>query len=306
MNSTASDTANNTDHKLPTPPRMETADWPNALRQTTDQLTAFLQSQPPLAIALSGGVDSLTLAWVAHVATSGTCQMVHAVSPAVPPDATKLVKHYANAAGWNLTIINANEYNDPRYKRNPVNRCYYCKTNLYSRIQEVTGRRIASGTNTDDLGDYRPGLEAATQHGVVHPFVEVGINKNTIRQIASQCNLTEVAQLPAQPCLASRVETGIEINSDDLHFINNMERMLRAQLPVGDIRCRLTAKGVRIQIEARLLKMNNESLAVARRASIEQMIKIYCLQTHRVFIGISDYSRGSAFLHKPIIAIHTP
>lgn len=276
----------------------------NSTTQATERLSNFIGTQPALAIAVSGGVDSLTLAWVAHEVASTACQIVHAVSPAVPPEATKLVKHYAHRAGWDLTIINANEYDDPRYKNNPVNRCYYCKTNLYSRIKEVTGRLIASGTNTDDLGDYRPGLTAATQHAVIHPFVDVGIDKQTIRRIATKFGLTEVATLPAQPCLASRVETGIEINADDLLFINTMESMLRAHLDNGDVRCRITAKGIKIEIEPRLLASTDQHKANALSASIKQLASIYCQQEHRKFIGIHDYLRGSAFLNKPTIAIH--
>lgn len=270
----------------------------------TNRLQNFLQAQPALAIAVSGGVDSLTLAWVAHRTTNLSCQMVHAVSPAVPPEATKLVEHYANLAGWDLIITNANEYDDPRYKDNPVNRCYYCKTNLYSRIADVTGRLIASGTNTDDLGDYRPGLEAATKHAVIHPFVEADINKQTIRQIAAQCGLTEVATLPAQPCLASRVETGIAIDADDLRFINTMEKLLKTQLANGDVRCRLTASGVKIEIEPRLLADANNIDNSPLRASIEQLARAFCQQENRKFIGVHDYLRGSAFIHKPTIAIH--
>lgn len=267
------------------------------------RLSGYLQSQPALAIAVSGGVDSLTLAWVAHQTSPNTCKMVHAVSPAVPPEATALVKHYAQKAGWNLSIVDAGEYNDPRYKENPVNRCYFCKTNLYARIGEVTGRLIASGTNTDDLGDYRPGLKAAEQHAVIHPYVEAGIDKQTIRLIANHYGLHDVATLPAQPCLASRVETGIAIDADDLRFINAMESMLRTQLANGDIRCRITAKGVKIEIDPTLLEHSDPWHADAQRASVEQLIATYCLKEKRCFNGISHYSRGSAFIHKTVTPI---
>jgi len=246
-----------------------------------NRLKTYLQSQPPIAIAVSGGVDSLTLAWVAHETTSATCQMIHAVSPAVPPEATALVKHYADKASWNLTIINAQEYDDPRYRNNPVNRCYYCKTNLYTRIRQVTQNLIASGTNTDDLGDYRP---------------EIGI-----RQIAMHYGLKDVATLPAQPCLASRVETGIEIKASDLQFINAMETMVRQHVSNGDVRCRLTHKGVKIEIDPELFNASNQC-PEKQRENLTQKIVVLCNDEHRHFIGISDYSRGSAFIHSPIVA----
>lgn len=268
-----------------------------------ERLVQYLQSQPALAIAVSGGVDSLTLAWLAHKHSANACQIVHAVSPAVPPDATALVKQYAQRAGWQLTIIDAGEYDDPRYKENPVNRCFYCKTNLYARIRDVAGRTIASGTNTDDLGDYRPGLQAAEKHGVIHPYVEADIDKKTIRAIATQYGLTDVAILPAQPCLASRVETGIAIDANDLAFINATESMLRAKLANGDIRCRITAKGIKIEIDPTLLDQPGQCHADAQRASIEQLVSAFCVNENRRFCGIDDYLRGSAFIHKTAIPI---
>ncbi len=259
------------------------------------RLSEFIVDQPPLAIALSGGVDSLTLAWAAHLARPESTIMVHAVSPAVPPDATHLVKHYAKKAGWQLHIIDAKEYQDPRYIQNPINRCYFCKTNLYARIKAVTGLTIASGTNTDDLGDFRPGLKAATEHNVIHPYVEVGIDKTTIRDLATSYGLNDVAILPAQPCLASRVETGIRIDAKDLTFINTMESMVRKQLDHGDIRCRLTSSGVKLEIDSALLGKSATGSEI-QKTSIKQLAQELCARDHRHFIGLVPYTRGSAFV----------
>ena len=87
--------------------------------------------------------------------------MFHAVSPAVPATSTELVRAYAPREGWRLTVLDAGEFDDPDYRANPVNRCYFCKTNLYARIRKATADTIASGTNRDDLSDFRPGLKAA-------------------------------------------------------------------------------------------------------------------------------------------------
>ena len=110
--------------------------------------------------------------------------MLHAVSPAVPPHATARVRAHAGLEGWNLAVADAGEFADPRYRANPVDRCFFCKSNLYDRIRSVTQATVASGTNLDDLGDFRPGLKAASQRGVVHPFVEAGIDKAAVREIA--------------------------------------------------------------------------------------------------------------------------
>ena len=105
--------------------------------------------------------------------------MVHARSPAVPLAATQRVRELAAQEGWNLEEINAGEFVDRDYRTNPYNRCYFCKSSLYRSIRALTERRIASGANVDDLSDYRPGLQAAAEQNVVHPFIDAGIDKAT-------------------------------------------------------------------------------------------------------------------------------
>ena len=133
----------------------------------------------PLAVAVSGGVDSLTLADPRPPAGLGpTALMVHAVSPAVPGEATARVRAEAAREGWDLRVIEAGEFADPAYRANPVNRCFFCKTNLYGAIrQRHRPARWLSGANLDDLGEYRPGLDAAREHGVRHPYVEAGLRQ---------------------------------------------------------------------------------------------------------------------------------
>ena len=110
--------------------------------------------------------------------------MYHATGPAVPMAARQRVEAHAAAHGWPLVVLDAGEQADERYRANPVDRCFYCKSNLYSRIAQTTGDTIASGTNRDDLGDYRPGLRAAAEHDVVHPYVEAGIGKDDVYALA--------------------------------------------------------------------------------------------------------------------------
>ena len=151
-------------------------------------LAARLAPHATLAIAVSGGVDSMTLAAFAHrlhqSGGMGPVEMIHAVSPAVPPAATERVRARASREGWRLTVTGAGEFDDSRYRDNPVNRCYFCKTNLYDRIRALTGGAIASGANLDDLGDYRPGLLAAAERAVVHPYIEAGMDKAAVRALA--------------------------------------------------------------------------------------------------------------------------
>ena len=141
------------------------------------RLVAALDRHERLAVAVSGGVDSMTLAHVAWRFARTRTTMYHATGPAVPAAARGRVEAHAATHGWPLTLLDAGEQADPRYRANPVDRCYYCKTNLYARIREATPDTIASGTNRDDLDDFRPGLRAAAERDVVHPYVEAGIDK---------------------------------------------------------------------------------------------------------------------------------
>jgi uncharacterized protein len=248
-----------------------------------------LNRHEALAIAVSGGVDSMTLAYVAHRFARTAATMVHAVSPAVPVAATERVRAHAEHHGWSLLSLDAGEFDDPAYRANPANRCYFCKSNLYGRIRAVTGLPIASGTNLDDLADWRPGLQAAEEHGVVHPFVEAGMTKAAVYATARAHGLNDLAALPAQPCLSSRVETGIFVDPADLAFIDAVETELASVLPGAEaLRCRVTASGVRVECAPM-----PESPALE---TIVSQIAARCAKEGRNFAGIRPYRRGSAFL----------
>ena len=212
-------------------------------------LRALLAAAGEVAIAVSGGVDSLTLATVAGEVLGAKALMVHAVSPAVPGEATRRTEAEARRQGWPLLVVDAGEFADPDYRANPVNRCFFCKINLYGTIAARTHRPIMSGTNLDDLGEYRPGLEAAREHGVRHPFVEAGIDKAAVRAIAAGLDLPEIAALPSAPCLSSRVETGIRIEAPVLRAVHAAERLVAAELAPRTVRCRVRRQGVVIELD---------------------------------------------------------
>jgi len=235
-----------------------------------------------LTIALSGGVDSLTLMRVAAEVRTAQTTAVHAVSAAVPSEATTRCRELAAQYNWQLIELDAGEFADNRYRSNPVNRCYYCKSNLFDSMVTHMGDNycIATGTNTDDLGDYRPGLEAARERGIWQPYVEAGVSKSQIRKIALQFGLKDESQLPAQPCLSSRIETGIVINTDDLSFVHRMERQLSHHFGDGDIRCRIVSDGVVVQLPA-----------------TSPVFKEICQNNARQLVTIQPYKMGSAFVH---------
>jgi len=260
------------------------------------RLTAVLQSMPPLAIAVSGGIDSLTLAVAAHRQVQGTV-MFHALSQAVPVEATARVRQFAAQEGWTLHMLDAGEQRDGRYRANPVNRCYYCKHNLYQSIASFTAQTIASGTNLDDLGDFRPGLQAAAEQGVVHPFVEARISKADIRRLAAGLGLGDIQHLPASPCLASRITTGIPIEADLLGLLDRIESDIKHQVlqsagPVN-LRCRVLADGLSIQSDEPLVSRQDDVTALIR--SIMQTSRFQHLANN---IRFGPYVQGSAFIQQ--------
>ncbi len=220
-------------------------------------LGSILRALPaPVAIAVSGGVDSLTLAAACSAARGDDgVRLYHAVSPAVPTDATARTRSIAEARGWALDCFDAGEFADRDYLANPVNRCFFCKTNLYGTVanRAAPGSLIVSGTNTDDLGEYRPGLDAAARRGVRHPYVEAGIDKRGVRSLARALGLGDVAELPSAPCLASRVETGIAIDPARLGAIDAVERLVRERLSPRTVRCRIRATGIVIELDPETL-----------------------------------------------------
>ena len=270
-----------------------TNDHPHA---PLERLEAILRALDRAAVAVSGGVDSLTLARIAHDALGNNVTMYHAVSPAVPAEATQRVRALAQLYGWQLEVIDAGEFDSEDYMRNPVNRCFFCKTSLYdaiSAIAEQTNAQILSGTNTDDLGEYRPGLAAAKQHDVRHPFVEAGISKADVRALARQLGMDDVAELPAAPCLSSRVETGIAINAETLKAIHATEKLVSAELKPNTVRCRMRANGVVIELDEATLAAIDEKVS---NELISQIEVVFALLASEKSIRFEVYRTGSAFL----------
>jgi uncharacterized protein len=252
-------------------------------------ILSVLESLGDLAIAVSGGVDSMTLAYLAHCLSARDTTMIHAASPAVPVEATERIRRYAQSHGWRLRVIDAGETRDPRYVANPHDRCFWCKTNLYATIRELTEHTIASGANLDDLGDYRPGLKAAADYRVRHPWIEAGIGKREIRQLAAAYGLMDLAELPASPCLSSRIETGIPVTVGALAIIDRLEREIRNTLAPATLRCRLRPFGIEIELdEDALARVDRARIAASgRRVMAECRIE--------GDIRFSPYRQGSAF-----------
>lgn len=254
-------------------------------------LRNILAEMPETMVAVSGGVDSLTLGLIAHRAQPQQTVLVHAVSPAVPPDATERVKALAEFEGWRLSIVDANDFADPNYLNNPVDRCFYCKSNLFQTMRQVGSGQILTGANMDDLAEYRPGLSAAALHGVRHPYIECRLNKADVRRLAHELGFAAISELPSSPCLSSRVETGIPIDGTTLQTIHTAEQYVRSETGATTVRVRLRADGLVVELDPEAL--------VNLDLSIRRHLEIFILglfENRQRSLSYAPYRVGSAFL----------
>lgn len=204
---------------------------PVALPEKINRLVDFMKSMQHCVVAYSGGVDSAVVAKIAALVLGERAKAVMAVSPSVAAGEVESAKKLAEEIGIDFHLIHTSEMEDPRYLKNDERRCYYCKQGLYLALKEFVREfphtTIANGTNTDDLGDYRPGLEAARELRVVSPLVEAGLNKQNVRQLAKQWNLS-VWDKPATPCLSSRIAYGESVTPERLRMVDQAETYLRS------------------------------------------------------------------------------
>lgn len=257
------------------------------------RLHAELDRFAGLAIAVSGGVDSLTLATAAHRRAPGSVEVFHAVSPAVPGAATARVRELAGREGWRLAVIDAGEFGDASYRANPVDRCYFCKSSLYRAIRALTSRPIASGANRDDLDDYRPGLVAAREAGVHHPLLAAGLGKAEVRALAADLGLGALAALPASPCLSSRLETGVRVEPGLLALVEAVEAEVATLTGAGTVRCRVRAARLDVELEPAVLARLD---AAGRARLLDRVARRAALHGSDRPAHLVPYRRGSAVL----------
>ena len=195
-----------------------------------EALKTWFENHEGTVTAFSGGVDSSLVLYVSKLVLKENAIGLISNSESLKLKDFEIASSFCNHHGINLEVIKTNELNDPNYNENPANRCFFCKNHLYEAMVDIIQEKyptytILNGTNFDDLGDYRPGLEAAKIHHIKSPLVELKITKKEVIEMADALGL-ETAFKPPSPCLSSRIPYGTSVNSMRLKQIENAEYLL--------------------------------------------------------------------------------
>ncbi|MDB5309917.1 MAG: tRNA-specific 2-thiouridylase MnmA [Gemmataceae bacterium] len=210
---------------------MEALELTPELAAKRDQLLAILADLPGVAVAFSGGIDSTVVAKAAALALGPKAVAVTADSASVPRSELATARDLARVIGIRHVVVLTAEFDNPDYLKNDGTRCYHCKSELYSRVEEILPELgvpvMASGANLDDQGDYRPGLTAAAEHAVRHPLQEAGFTKADVRAVARHWGLPTWDK-PAAPCLSSRLAPGLAVTPERTRRVEEAEAVLRS------------------------------------------------------------------------------
>ena len=231
-------------------------------------LERILTENAPLLVAYSGGVDSTCLLAFATRALGDRVSGVIADSPSLPREGLAEALRIARTFGAAVEVLATREFEDPRYTSNPPNRCYFCKAELFSRMDALASRRgiaaIAYGENADDPAHLRPGSQAAAQFAVLAPLRQAGLTKADVRELSRKLGLPTADQ-PAQPCLSSRIPFGTEVTPEAVGLIEKGEAAVRS-FGLCVLRVRYVAgspPGARVQVapeEQSALELNREEV----------------------------------------------
>lgn len=242
------------------------AAWQKKLIRLEDRL----RKMGSVLIAYSGGVDSSFLLKAARDALGGRVLAVTAVSETYQADELAFARKFCRRLGVRHKVIRTCELKNPSFRTNPENRCYYCKDELFSKLQDIALKEglagVADGSNADDVHDYRPGSQAKAQHGVVSPLQEADLGKDDIRRISKRMGLSTWSK-PAMACLASRIPYHSDITARRLKRIEKAEKALRRMFRLaGNVRVRDFEDSARIEVDRPQIQRLTSGLRRAQAA----------------------------------------
>jgi uncharacterized protein len=255
-------------------------------------LTTWLRERSPVLLGFSGGVDSAHLGCIA-VRTLGSDGVLAVIgrSPSYPAAQWATAREVADHVGLPVLEVDTHEMDDPRYAANPVNRCYFCKSELWMLLERVARERgfstIVDGSNADDRSDWRPGKQAATEHAVRSPLAEVGLTKAENRYLSRLNGLPTWANT-SSPCLSSRLPYGTPVTAPRLRQVERAEEALRELGVLGDLRVRHHGELARVELDRGELA---EWLEPSRLAALRQAV--IAAGFARVAVDLGGFRSGS-------------
>lgn len=261
-------------------------------RRKEEALVSWLRERSPVLLGFSGGVDSAYLGCIA-VETLGAEEVLAVIgtSPSYPAEQWATAREVAERVGLPILEIDTHEMDDPRYAANPTNRCYFCKSELWTLLERVAAERgfttILDGANADDRTDWRPGAKAAAEHSVRSPLAEVGLTKAEIRFLSRARGLPTWAK-PSSPCLSSRLPYGTPVTAPRLRQVERAEEALRELGVLGDLRVRHHGDLARVELDRREL---DEWLEPSRLASLGAAVAAAGFR--RVSVDLRGFRSGS-------------
>ncbi len=260
------------------------------LENKQQKLFSVLTDLRHAIVAYSGGTDSAYLAWAAHQALGTDAVAITADSPSIPESHKREAAEFARECGFRHEFIDTYEFDNPEYTKNDPNRCFHCKDELFNRLEQIAAERgfenIVYGVNADDLGDYRPGQNAAKIHEVKAPLVEAGLSKAEIRELSRMAGLSTWDR-PAAACLSSRIPYGTPVTLENIKTVEQGEEEIKA-LGFRQFRVRFHGELVRIEIAKDEME---RALNLAMAQAFSAIFKP--LGFHYVTIDLEGYRQGS-------------